>query len=72
MPETIEKIVGKVRKDWYGREKTAADIAGELSDEGLDISASTVLRILKKAGFRKTKPTRKPRLTKKIKQERLN
>jgi hypothetical protein len=70
-PETIQKITDKVRKDRYGREKTAADIAGELSLEGIDISAMTVLRILKKAGFRKTKPTRKPGLTKKMKMERL-
>ena len=70
-PETKEKIVAKVRKDRYGREKTCADIAGELSEEGIDISASTIFRILKKAGFRKTKPTRKPGLTKKMREERL-
>jgi hypothetical protein len=63
--------VAKVRHDRYGREKTAADIAGELSSDGIDISASTVLRILHKAGFKKTKPTRKPGLTKKMRADRL-
>ncbi|KAK2471173.1 hypothetical protein H9L39_17404 [Fusarium oxysporum f. sp. albedinis] len=59
-------IIGKVQRDRFGREKTAADIAGEISFEGIEISATTVLRILKSAGFRKTKPTRKPGLTKKM------
>jgi len=70
-PENIEKVATKVRTNRYGREKTAADLAGELSLEGIEISASTVLRILKKAGFKKTKPTRKPGLTKAMKQARL-
>lgn len=70
-PEAIEKIVNQVRHDRYGREKTAADLAGTLSLEGIDISATTVLRILKLAGFKKTKPTRKPGLTKKMMAERL-
>ncbi len=70
-PENVVKVTTKVCKDRYGREKSAADIAGELSTEGIDISASTVLRILKKAGYKKTKPTRKPGLTKKMKEERL-
>jgi transposase len=69
--ENIEKVVEKVRKDRYGREKSCADLAGELSTEGLDISAITIWRILKKAGFNKTKPTRKPGLTKKMKEDRL-
>ena len=70
-PETTERVVAKVRKDRYGREKSCADLAGELSKEGLDISAITIWRILKSAGFNKTKPTRKPGLTKKIREERL-
>lgn len=69
--QSTAAVISKVRQDRYGREKTAADIAGELSSEGIDISSTTVLRILKKAGFRKTKPTRKPGLTKKMKQDRL-
>jgi hypothetical protein len=69
--EAKNEVIRKVRRDRYGREKSCADIAGELSSEGYDLSAITVWRILKKAGFRKTKPTRKPGLTKKMKSERL-
>ena len=36
------------------------------------MSAVTVWRVLKAAGFRKTKPTKKPRLTKKIRKDRLD
>ena len=70
-PENVDKIITKVRTNRYGREKTAADLAGELSLEGIEISATTVFRILKAAGFKKTKPTRKPGLTKKMKEARL-
>ncbi|KFY41167.1 hypothetical protein V494_03175 [Pseudogymnoascus sp. VKM F-4513 (FW-928)] len=66
-----KEIIAKVRTDRYGREKACADIAGELSLQGVDISATTIWRVLKKAGFRKTKPTRKPGLTKKMRAERL-
>lgn len=69
--QAFEKVVDLVRRDRYGREKSCADIAGELSQNGLDISASTVWRVLKKAGYKKTKPTRKPGLTKKMRKERL-
>jgi transposase len=62
--QAFEKVVSLVRSDRYGREKTCADIAGDLSQDGLDISASTVWRVLRKAGYKKTKPTRKPGLTK--------
>ena len=65
------QIINKVTRDRYGREKTCADIAGELSLEGIEISSLTVLRILSKAGYKKTKPTRKPGLTKKMKADRL-
>ncbi|KAJ5160333.1 uncharacterized protein N7482_007337 [Penicillium canariense] len=61
----------EVRLDRYGREKSCADLAGELSKEGIIISAATIWRILKNAGLRKTKPTRKPGLTKKMKADRL-
>ena len=70
--EAQESVISKVRRDRYGREKSAADIAGELSSEGIMVSKTTVLRILKSAGFRKTKPTRKPGLTKKMRRERLD
>jgi transposase len=69
--EAINATVQKVCRDRYGREKSCADIAGELDSEGLDISAVTIWRILKQAGYKKTKPTRKPRLTKKMRDERL-
>ena len=70
-PENIEKVVTKVRTNRYGCEKTAANLAGELNLEGIEILAMTVFRILKKAGFKKTKLTRKPGLTKKMKEDRL-
>jgi len=69
--ETKNEIMQKVRLDRYGREKTCADLAGDLSLLGIDISATTVWRILRSAGFRKTKPTRKPGLTEQMKKERL-
>jgi hypothetical protein len=61
-------VLAKVRRDRYGREKTCADIASEL----LDISATTVWRVLRNAGLKKTKPTRKPGLTDRMRAERLN
>ena len=64
-------VISKVRTDRYGREKSCADLAGDLSKLGVNISAETVRRILKKRGFRKTKPTRKPRLTLAMKKARL-
>jgi len=70
-PEMTEKVVAKVREDRYGREKSCADLAGELSNEGINISAITIWRILRQAGLRKKKPTRKPGLMKKMKEDRL-
>ena len=67
-----ERITAKVRRDRYGREKTCADLATELSSEGCIISSMMVWRILWKAGFKKTKPTRKPGLTKRMMKERLD
>ncbi|KAJ5637913.1 hypothetical protein N7490_007792 [Penicillium lividum] len=64
-PETKQKVLSK------GWVKTCADIASELSSEGNDISAMTNRRILRKAGLRKTKPTRKPGLTQRMRNERL-
>lgn len=69
--EVAETLIQKVRRDRYGREKSCADLAGDLSQEGINISATTVWRVLKKAGFKKTKPTRKPGLTQKMRAERL-
>ncbi|KAI1683962.1 HTH-Tnp-Tc3-2 domain containing protein [Pyrenophora tritici-repentis] len=67
-----EAALEKVRRDRYRREKSCADIAGDLSLHGYDVSSITVWRVLKAAGYNKTKPTRKPRLTKKMRQERLD
>ncbi|OQE06945.1 hypothetical protein PENVUL_c015G05097 [Penicillium vulpinum] len=53
-------------KAQLGQEKSCADIAEELSLEGLDISSSTVWRILKDAGLSNTRPTRKPPLSKAV------
>jgi transposase len=62
-PEAKEKMLSLVRHDRYGREQSCADISASLRSHGINVSASTVFRTLKSAGFRKTKPTRKPGLT---------
>lgn len=69
--EAKDLVIAQVSRDRFGREKTAADIAGELSLQGLEISTSTIIRILKAAGYKKTKPTRKPGLTAQMRKERL-
>jgi hypothetical protein len=69
--KNTEKVIAKVRKDRYSCEKTCADLAGKLSTEGINILAIFIWRILKAAGYNKIKLTRKPRLTKKIKEDRL-
>jgi transposase len=69
--ENQQIIISKVRLDQYVREKTCAQLAGDLSQLGIEISGHTVAKILKKMGFKKTKPTRKPGLTKKMREERL-
>ena len=69
--ENINNLIAKVRNSRYGRELNCADLAGAFSAEGIDISAMTIWRMLRKAGFRKTKPTRKPGLTKKMRDDRL-
>jgi transposase len=70
-PSLVDIILLKVRLDRYGREKTCANIASDLSKLGINISATTIYRVLKNASFRKTKLTRKPRLTKKMRAKRL-
>jgi transposase len=64
--EIKDKVIKKISLDRYAREKTCAQIAHECK-----ISAMSVWRILKKAGFRKTKPTRKPGLQPEDKARRL-
>jgi transposase len=66
--EIIQDVISKVRRDRYGREKSCTQIAADLSGR---VSAMTVWRILKAAGFRKTKPTRKPGLTPEMEKARL-
>src|SRR6266480_644763 len=56
----------KVTRDRYGREKSAEVIGTEVG-----LSANTVRRVLRKAGYKKTKPTRKPGLTEEMKKARL-
>ncbi|KAJ3495529.1 hypothetical protein NLG97_g3332 [Lecanicillium saksenae] len=69
--EIIQQVITKIQRDRYGREKTAATIAAKLTEEGTPIPSPTVFQILKKANFQKTKPTRKPGLTKRIQDDRL-
>jgi hypothetical protein len=68
--EDKEEVIQHVRRDRYGREKTCADVAGGLSLKGMDISTTTVWRVLREAGYHKTKPTRKSGLTQKMREER--
>jgi transposase len=65
-----QAVLEKVRSNRYGRELPCTGLAGLLSLAGIKVSATTVWRILRKHGFRKTKPTRRPGLTKKMKEER--
>ncbi|KAJ5593304.1 hypothetical protein N7537_010208 [Penicillium hordei] len=51
------RVLSKVQTDENGHGKTCADIAGEMSLEGHDISSNTVWRILKKAESQKKTPT---------------
>src|SRR5271170_3764838 len=65
--EIVTEILSKVRGDRYACKKTCAQIAAEVGG----VSDITVWRILRSAGFRKTKPTRKPDLTPEMKKARL-
>lgn len=69
--ENVQAVLHKVRRDRYRRERSCTDLAGHLSQEGIQLFATTICRVLKKAEFRKTKLTRKPGLTKRMKEERL-
>lgn len=60
-------VLAEVRRDRYGCENTCDDIASEL----LDVSATTVWRVLRSACLNKTKPTRKPGLTDQMRTDRL-
>lgn len=66
-----QQVIFKVQTDHYSCEKTCADIVSELSQEGFNISAQTILRILRITGFQKTKSTWKSGLFKRIKEKWL-
>jgi hypothetical protein len=66
--EAIQDVLSKVRRDRYRREKSCTQIAADL---GGRISDTTVWRILRAAGLRKIKPTRKPGLTLEMEKARL-
>lgn len=68
---TIETTTRIVRASKHSRSMTCADIAGELSKLRIDVSRETVRRILKNAGFKKSKPTKKPGLTPAMKNRRF-
>jgi hypothetical protein len=69
--DVIRSVTTQIETDRFGREKNCADIAGELEALGVDISRSTVWRILRTHGYKKTKPTRKPGLSKPMRTARL-
>ena len=58
-------ILEAIRKDRYSREKTSFMLAAE---QGL--SSSTILRVLRRNGFRPCKTTKKPSLTEAMKEAR--
>jgi hypothetical protein len=64
--ELEQEILKKVTRNRYGREKSCAYIAAECG-----CSTKTVWRVLRRYGYRKTKPTKKPCLTKAMKEARL-
>lgn len=70
-PENINKVTSLIKLDRYAREKTCHDLSNDLKLIGIRLSAKTIYNILKAAGFKKTKPTRKPGLTKAMKEARL-
>ena len=70
-PKTIteaieQKVLASVREDSSGREKSSEYLGYEVN-----ISRSSVLRILKRHGLTCVKPTRKPILTPKMREARL-
>lgn len=54
--EAKEAVLAKLRHDQHGRGKTYADIASELSSEGIQLSTTSVSRVFKAARYRKKKP----------------
>ena len=60
------RIIKKVTSNQFGREKSSAYIAAECG-----CSLKTVWRVLRRHGYRKTKPIRKPCLSLEIREARL-
>ncbi|KAI1520645.1 HTH-Tnp-Tc3-2 domain containing protein [Pyrenophora tritici-repentis] len=71
LPHHVQDASRSGRPAKQTEEKTCADVAGGLSLKGVEISASTVWRVLREAGYKKTKPTRKPGLTQEMRSARL-
>ena len=67
-----EAVAQIVSFDAYAREKTCETIADELTQKRNKISTMTVWRLLRTAGFKKTRPTRKPGLTENMQRARLD
>ncbi|CCE34074.1 uncharacterized protein CPUR_08005 [Claviceps purpurea 20.1] len=56
-PELKEALLSKVRDDGDGRQKTCAELADDLGRLGYKISGTSVLRVLRESGYRKTQRT---------------
>ena len=65
-PELVAKLLSLITRDRYGREKTTAQLASELG-----VAKQTTGRALKRKGYKKCKPKKKPGLTAKMKLARL-
>ena len=64
--EKHDKVIAKVIRDQFGREKSTRYIASKLR-----ISQRSMSQILKKHGYQKLKPMWKPNLTPAMKKARL-
>ncbi|OCK86846.1 uncharacterized protein K441DRAFT_597492, partial [Cenococcum geophilum 1.58] len=64
--EFEQRIIKKATSDRYGREKSSAYIAAKYG-----CSKKTVWRVLRRHGYRKIEPIRKPCLLPEIKEARL-
>lgn len=69
--ENVAGVLDFVRTNQTNREKSCAQMSESLKEIDIHLSPRTINRILKKHGFRKTKPTRKPGLTEAMKKQRL-
>ena len=62
-----EDIIRSITNNRYGREKTLRQLAREFN-----LSREVIRKILRKRGYKKTKPTRKPGLTQAMREARLH